>query len=92
MVQQTSHMTMVNLTYYYVWLVTVHCNDKPGDVKCPQLGETDQDLYKNFPLVVPERWPQEVTETVFDMITSGDGWDQTEADTEASHQRPVRGM
>ena len=30
--------------------------------------ETDQDLYKNFPLVVSERWQQEVTENVFDMI------------------------
>lgn len=33
-----------------------------------QLGEADQDLYKNFPLVVSERWQQEVAETVFDMI------------------------
>ena len=48
-------------------------HEQPGDVNGPQLGETDQDLYKNFPLVVSERWQQVVAETVFDMITSGDG-------------------
>ena len=34
----------------------------------PQLTEADQELYKNFPLVVSERWQQEVAETVFDAI------------------------
>ncbi|KAK2174935.1 hypothetical protein NP493_765g01041 [Ridgeia piscesae] len=38
------------------------------DTKGIKLGEADQDLYKNFPLVVSERWQQEVAETVFDMI------------------------
>lgn len=33
-----------------------------------QLTEADQELYKNFPLVVSERWQQEVAETVFDAI------------------------
>ena len=33
-----------------------------------QLTEADQELYKNFPLVVSERWQQEVAETVFEAI------------------------
>ena len=33
-----------------------------------QLTEADQDLYRNFPLVVSERWQQEVAETVFEAI------------------------
>ncbi len=33
-----------------------------------QLSEADQELYKNFPLVVSERWQQEVSETVFETI------------------------
>ena len=33
-----------------------------------QLSEADQELYKNFPLVVSERWQQEVAETVFETI------------------------
>ena len=32
------------------------------------MTEADQELYKNFPLVVSERWQQEVAETVFDAI------------------------
>ena len=35
-----------------------------------QLTEADQELYKNFPMVVSERWQQEVAETVFDAINS----------------------
>lgn len=34
----------------------------------PQLTEADQELYKNFPLVVSERWQEEIAETVFDYI------------------------
>lgn len=33
-----------------------------------QLTEADQDLYKNFPLVISERWQGEVAETVFETI------------------------
>lgn len=33
-----------------------------------QLTEGDQELYKNFPLVVSDRWQQEIAETVFDAI------------------------
>ncbi len=33
-----------------------------------QLTDADQELYKNFPLVVSERWQQEVAETVFEAI------------------------
>lgn len=32
------------------------------------MTDTDQDLYKNFPLVISERWQQEVAETVFDTV------------------------
>lgn len=35
-----------------------------------QLTEADQDLYRNFPLLVSERWQQEVAETVFDAINA----------------------
>ncbi|XP_076452938.1 G protein-coupled receptor kinase 3-like [Babylonia areolata] len=38
------------------------------DTKGIKLTEADQDLYRNFPLVVSERWQQEVAETVFDAI------------------------
>ncbi|XP_076069167.1 G protein-coupled receptor kinase 1 isoform X1 [Oratosquilla oratoria] len=38
------------------------------DTKGIKLTETDQDLYKNFPLVISERWQTEVAETVFDTI------------------------
>ncbi|KAJ8872908.1 hypothetical protein PR048_026524 [Dryococelus australis] len=34
----------------------------------PQLTEADQDLYKNFPLVISERWQAEVADTVFETI------------------------
>ena len=33
-----------------------------------QLSESDQELYKNFPLVVSERWQEEIAETIFDYI------------------------
>ena len=33
-----------------------------------KLTEGDQDLYKNFPLVISERWQAEVSDTVFDTI------------------------
>ena len=35
-----------------------------------QLTEADQELYKNFPMVVSERWQQEVAETVFEAINA----------------------
>ncbi|XP_046356007.1 G protein-coupled receptor kinase 3-like isoform X2 [Haliotis cracherodii] len=38
------------------------------DTKGIKLTEADQGLYQNFPLVVSERWQQEVAETVFDAI------------------------
>ncbi|XP_076434860.1 G protein-coupled receptor kinase 3-like isoform X2 [Babylonia areolata] len=38
------------------------------DTKGIKLTESDQELYRNFPLVVSERWQQEVAETVFDAI------------------------
>ncbi|CAL4182821.1 unnamed protein product, partial [Meganyctiphanes norvegica] len=38
------------------------------DTKGIKLTEADQELYKNFPLVISERWQTEVAETVFDTI------------------------
>nr|XP_005999337.1 PREDICTED: beta-adrenergic receptor kinase 1 [Latimeria chalumnae] len=38
------------------------------DTKGIKLLESDQELYRNFPLVISERWQQEVTETVFDAV------------------------
>ena len=35
---------------------------------CLQLTEADQELYKNFPLTVSERWQQEIAETIFDAV------------------------
>lgn len=40
---------------------------------CPppcQLLESDQELYRNFPLTISERWQQEVTETVFEAVNA----------------------
>lgn len=35
-----------------------------------QLTESDQEPYRNFPLVISERWQTEVAETVFEAINS----------------------
>lgn len=35
-----------------------------------QLLDSDQELYRNFPLTISERWQQEVTETVFDAVNA----------------------
>ncbi|KAL5017369.1 hypothetical protein ScPMuIL_006958 [Solemya velum] len=40
------------------------------DTKGIKLTESDQELYRNFPLVVSERWQQEVAETVFEAVNS----------------------
>ncbi|OXU25738.1 hypothetical protein TSAR_000598 [Trichomalopsis sarcophagae] len=40
------------------------------DTKGIKLTDADQDLYKNFPLVISERWQAEVAETVFEMINN----------------------
>jgi len=32
------------------------------------LSEADQELYKNFPLTVSERWQQEIAETMFEVV------------------------
>lgn len=37
---------------------------------CFQLLDSDQELYKNFPLVISERWQQEVAETVYEAVNS----------------------
>ncbi|XP_060048573.1 beta-adrenergic receptor kinase 2 isoform X2 [Erinaceus europaeus] len=40
------------------------------DTKGIKLLDCDQELYKNFPLVVSERWQQELVETVFDAVNA----------------------
>ncbi|KAM6165366.1 G protein-coupled receptor kinase 3 isoform 2-T2 [Erethizon dorsatum] len=35
-----------------------------------KLFDCDQELYKNFPLVISERWQQEVTETVYEAVNA----------------------
>lgn len=38
------------------------------DTKGIKLTEADQELYKNFPLTISERWQNEVAETVFESV------------------------
>ncbi|XP_025831856.1 G protein-coupled receptor kinase 1 [Agrilus planipennis] len=52
------------------------------DTKGIKLTEADQELYKNFPLVISERWQNEVAETVFETINF-------EAD-KAEHKRKAK--
>ncbi|XP_013373419.1 PREDICTED: beta-adrenergic receptor kinase 2 isoform X3 [Chinchilla lanigera] len=40
------------------------------DTKGIKLLDCDQELYKNFPLVISERWQQEVTETVYEAVNT----------------------
>lgn len=42
----------------------------PCLVPTAQLLDSDQELYRNFPLTISERWQQEVAETVFDTINA----------------------
>ncbi|UYV84956.1 ADRBK2 [Cordylochernes scorpioides] len=38
------------------------------DTKGIKLTEADQELYKNFPVVISEKWQQEIAETVFETV------------------------
>jgi len=40
------------------------------DTKGIKLTEIDQELYKSFPVVISERWQQEISETVFETINN----------------------
>lgn len=42
----------------------------PACLPARQLLESDQELYRNFPLTISERWQQEVTETVFEAVNA----------------------
>uniref|UniRef100_A0A8D0GS60 G protein-coupled receptor kinase n=1 Tax=Sphenodon punctatus TaxID=8508 RepID=A0A8D0GS60_SPHPU len=55
------------------------------DTKGIKLLDSDQELYKNFPLVISERWQQEVAETVYDAV-NGDT-DKTEARKRAKNKQ-----
>ncbi|KAI8507519.1 Beta-adrenergic receptor kinase 2 [Branchiostoma belcheri] len=55
------------------------------DTKGIKLTEADQELYKNFPLVVSERWQQEIAETVYDAVN-------TDADKNEAKKRAKKMM
>uniref|UniRef100_A0A9L0TDE3 G protein-coupled receptor kinase n=1 Tax=Equus caballus TaxID=9796 RepID=A0A9L0TDE3_HORSE len=40
------------------------------DTKGVKLLDCDQELYKNFPLVISERWQQEIAETVYEAVNA----------------------
>uniref|UniRef100_A0A6P6Y3W6 [G-protein-coupled receptor] kinase n=1 Tax=Dermatophagoides pteronyssinus TaxID=6956 RepID=A0A6P6Y3W6_DERPT len=40
------------------------------DTKGIKLTDSDQELYKHFPVVISDRWQQEIAETVFDAINA----------------------
>ena len=42
----------------------------PCPIHLVKLLDSDQELYRNFPLTISERWQQEVAETVFDTINA----------------------
>lgn len=50
-----------------------------------QLLDSDQELYKNFPLVISERWQQEVAETVYEAVNSDT--DKSEARKRAKNKQ-----
>ncbi|NWQ82456.1 ARBK1 kinase, partial [Columbina picui] len=54
------------------------------DTKGIKLLESDQELYRNFPLTISERWQQEVTETVFEAVNADT--DKLEARKKAKKQ------
>lgn len=50
-----------------------------------KLTEADQELYKNFPLVISERWQAEVADTVFETINHD--CDKIEQKKKAKHKK-----
>lgn len=38
------------------------------DLDALQLTEADQDIYKNFNIVISERWQQEIADTIFELV------------------------
>lgn len=45
-------------------------NFDEDDTKGIKLTEADQELYKDFPIVISERWQQEIAETVFESVNT----------------------
>uniref|UniRef100_A0A914ZG76 G protein-coupled receptor kinase n=1 Tax=Panagrolaimus superbus TaxID=310955 RepID=A0A914ZG76_9BILA len=43
-------------------------NFDDDEVKGVKLGESDSELYKNFNIIISERWQNEIAETVFDVV------------------------
>ena len=56
----------------WCWLLCIWAGDgaQPLLSLHTQLLDCDQDLYKNFPLVISERWQQEVVETIYDAVNA----------------------
>ncbi|XP_016064214.1 PREDICTED: beta-adrenergic receptor kinase 2 isoform X2 [Miniopterus natalensis] len=55
------------------------------DTKGIKLLDCDQELYKNFPLVISERWQQEVVETIYETVNADT--DKIEARKRAKHKQ-----
>uniref|UniRef100_A0A8C9AL35 G protein-coupled receptor kinase n=1 Tax=Prolemur simus TaxID=1328070 RepID=A0A8C9AL35_PROSS len=55
------------------------------DTKGIKLLDCDQELYKNFPLVISERWQQEVAETVYEAVNADT--DKVEARKKAKNKQ-----
>lgn len=56
------------------------------ETKGIKLTDADQDLYKEFPVTISERWQQEISETVFDAIN------QETDKTEAKRRAKLKGL
>lgn len=68
--------------------ILLSCLCKFSDLHCVfQLMDSDQELYKNFPLVISERWQQEVAETVYEAVNSDT--DKAEARKRAKNKQQV---
>lgn len=57
-----------NVSFAFCFLCCLECIVFSGSGF--QLLDSDQELYKNFPLVISERWQQEVAETVYEAVNS----------------------
>ncbi|KAK3710152.1 hypothetical protein QZH41_010549 [Actinostola sp. cb2023] len=57
------------------------------DVKGIKMSEQDQEIYKDFNLVVSERWQAEISETVFEVVNQEH--DKIEAKKKTKHQNSI---
>ncbi|KXJ11686.1 beta-adrenergic receptor kinase 2 isoform X1 [Exaiptasia diaphana] len=59
------------------------------DVKGIKMSDQDQEIYKDFNLVVSERWQAEIAETVFEVVNQEH--DKIEAKKKTKHQNSITG-